>query len=120
MDDRRTWRFDSGGLVGWNYRPMARSDGRLVRLDLEDPEVRRRWLCELAGRLPALLGDSASLAEVSVSARGKGPHPHEFDWRDKTGPSTLLAFLREFETTTVHARLDLTCLDRDLQPMEIG
>src|SRR5947207_145255 len=80
MDDDKTWRWDSGGLVGWNYRPMARSDGRLVPLDLEESETRRRWLCELVGRLSALLGDFAYPTEVYVSSREKGENAGVIDW----------------------------------------
>lgn len=119
MNGGRTWRFDSGGLVGWNYRPMARSDGRLVRLDLEDPEIRTRWLCDLVSRLPALLAEFAYPTLVSVSTRER-EYACEIDWPDKEGPPALLAFLRQSETTTVHARLNLTCLDRDVEPMEIA
>ena len=69
MNEGRTWRFDSGGLVGWNYRPMVRSGGRLVRLDVGDPEIRRRWLCDLVSRLPVLLADFAYPTLVGVSTR---------------------------------------------------
>lgn len=119
MNGGRTWWFDSGGLVSWNYRPMARSDGRLVPQDLEEAETRRRWLCDLVSRLPALLGDFAYLTDVRVNARGKGTGACVIDWRDREGPSTLLTFLQQAETWGVEAHLNLTCLDRDLKSVEI-
>jgi len=119
MDDRRTWRWD-GGLVGWNYRPMARSDGRLVPLDLEDPETRRRWLCDLVGRLPALLGDFGYLTEVRAYAWGANKGSCVIDWRSEEGPSTLLAFLQQGTSLGLEASLNLTCLDSHLEPMEIA
>src|SRR4051812_13257408 len=118
MGDAKTWRWDSP-LVGWNYRPMVRSDGRLLPLDLQDPDVRRRWLCDLVSRLPDLLGDFAHPTEVRVSARGKGEGACVVDWRNKEGPSTLLAFLQQAKTTLVHVYLDLDCLNRDLEPLVI-
>jgi hypothetical protein len=117
MDDGKTWHWDSGWLVGWNYRPMARSDGRLVPLDLEDPATRRHWLSELVGRLPILLGDFAHVTEVK--ARGKGNSACMIDWRNNEGPPTLLGFLRQAEIWVVDAHLDLTCVDRDLEPLKI-
>jgi excisionase family DNA binding protein len=118
MDDGKTWRWD-GGLVGWNYRPMARSDGQLVRVELEDSEARRRWLGDLVGRLPMLLGDFGYVTEVSASARGEGARACVVDWREKQGPSTLLSFLQRADAWEVHLCLDLTCLDKDLEPLEV-
>lgn len=120
MGDRTTWHFDSGGLVGWNFRPMARSDGPLVRLDLDDRETRRRWICDLVGHLSELLGDFARPHKVHVHTNDKGYDACVVDWQDVEGPSTLLAFLRQAETWVVDAWLDLTCLDRDLDPLEIA
>ena len=61
--DGPTWHrycWNGGGpLVSWNFRPMARSDGGLVRADLEASDVRRHWLRGLVARFPALLGDFA-------------------------------------------------------------
>jgi len=118
MDDGRTWRFD-GGLVGWNYQPMARSEGRLVPRDLANPETRRIWLCELIGRLPALLCDFATLTEARAYARGDDGGACVIDWRTQDGPSTLLTFLQRGTCTGVEAKLELTCLDKDLEPLEI-
>lgn len=98
---------------------MARSDGRLVPLDLQDGDTRRRWLCDLVSRLPVLLGDFAHIDMVRVSARGKGEDACVVNWRDKEGPTTLLAFLQQAETVRVVAHLNLSCLDKDLEPMKI-
>jgi hypothetical protein len=118
MDDGRTW-WRHAALVGWNYRPMARSDGKLVPLELNDPQARRRWLCDLVDRLPALLGDFGSLTEVRVNALGKGEGACMIDWRNREGPPTLAAFLQRETIETVETHLNLTCLDRDLKPLEI-
>jgi hypothetical protein len=117
MKGGRTWRFDSGGLVMWNFRPMARSDGGLVPLELEDQEIRRRWLCDLVGRLPALLGDFGCPTEVCAHAVGK--RRCVIDWRNEEGPSALLAFLRQGAALVVEFELDLTCLGMDLEPMKV-
>lgn len=98
---------------------MARRDGRLSPLDLESPETRRRWLCELVGRLPALLGDFAYPTRVHVNAQDKGDDACVIDWKDKDGPSTLLTFLQQELAREVLCHLNLTCLDRGLEPMEI-
>jgi len=119
MDDGKTWHWDSGGLVGWSYRPMARRDGRLVPLDLERQETRKPWLCELVGRLPALLGDFAYPSRVHVNAQGKGDDACVIDWQDEGGRSTLLTFLQRELAKEVLCYLNLTCLDRDLEPLEI-
>src|SRR5690349_12036455 len=118
MNDRRTWRRDTGGLVGWSYRPMAQSDGQLVPMDLQDWDNRTRWLGDLIGRLPALLGDFAYIDVVHVGARGKGQGDCVFNWREE-GSTRLLTFLQHAETEVVQANLALTCLDRNLEPFEI-
>lgn len=118
MDDRRTW-YSHWGLVGWNYRPMARSNGRLIRLDLEESETRRRWLCELVGRLPALVDDFGYLTEVSADTP-RLERACVVDWRNQEGRSALLSFLQQApQVDGLDAVLNLTCLDRDLNPMEI-
>lgn len=118
MGNAKTWRWDSP-LVGWNYRPMVRSDGRLVPLALQDPGVRRVWLCNLVSRLRDLLGDFAHLAEVSVSTRDRGEGACVIEWRDKESLSALLTFLQQAEVTLVHAYLDLDCVNGDLEPLVI-
>jgi hypothetical protein len=99
---------------------MARSDGRLIPMDLRAWDTRRRWLHDLVGRMPALLGDFARLTEVRVSARGAGEGACVIEWGDKEGPTRLLSFLQQAEPTLVHAYLDLTCLDMNLEPFEIN
>jgi hypothetical protein len=118
MRDRGTWWFDSGGLVGWSYRPMARSDGQHVPLDLREWETRKRWLCELVGRLPALLGDFAHLGRVRATTRG-GEDDCVIERSDQAGLTKLLGFLQRTEPIIVEASLDLVCLDRNLEPFEI-
>lgn len=118
MGDAKTWLWDSP-LVGWNYLPMIRSDGRLRPLDLQDTGVRRAWLCGLVSRLPELLGDFAHPDKVRVSTRDKGESACVIQWRDKESLSTLLAFLQQAEVTLVHAYLDLDCLKEDLEPLVI-
>jgi hypothetical protein len=119
MGNRGTWWFDSGGLVGWSYRPMARSDGQLVPLDLQDWNTRRRWLGDVVGRLPVLLGDFGSVDVVHVGARGKGQGDCVFNWPDEKDSTGLLAFLRQAQTELMQANLNLSCLDRDLKPIEV-
>src|SRR5256885_17181048 len=82
----KTWLYDSGGIVAWNFRPMARSDDRLINLDLEAPDVRRDWLCGFIRRLPALLGDFATPAEVDVTNHDRGEEACVVDWRTKDEP----------------------------------
>src|SRR5262249_7250606 len=118
MGNMRTW-SSRGALVHWNYRPVARREGQLVRLDLEEPETRKRWLCDLLSRLPALLGDFGYIAEVSASKRRVGERACVIDWREKAGPSALLSFVQQGEIDGVDADLNLTCLDSALAPMEI-
>ncbi|HEY8209323.1 MAG TPA: hypothetical protein VIG99_17665, partial [Myxococcaceae bacterium] len=72
---------------------MTRSDGQLVPLDLGDEETRRRWLRDLIGRLPALLGDFGYLTRVRAYVLGKGECV--VDWRSADGPSALLASLEQ-------------------------
>lgn len=115
----KTWLYDSGGIVAWNYRPMARSDGRLIPLNLEPPDVRRDWLCGLIRRLPALLGDFAIPAEVDVNVYGKGDSACVVDWRTKDGPSVLMECLEKEPIGMVEVSLDLTCLGEDLEPFVI-
>jgi hypothetical protein len=121
MASDRVWRWNGGGtLVGWNYRPMARSDGRLIPLDLGPPDVRRAWLRGFLARLPALLGDFAYAEEGNVAAWGVGEYACAIDWRTKDGPSALLDFVGKTDGVGyVYAALTLTCLDRNLEPFEI-
>lgn len=122
MAEDRVWRWDGGGvLVGWNYEPMARSDGGLVRLDLEAPDIRRAWLRGLLARLPALLGDFAYPTEANVAVQRMGEDACLIDWRTKDGPAELLDFVGKTDGVHyVHAGLTLTCLDRNLEPFEIA
>jgi hypothetical protein len=116
----KTWLYDSGGIVSWNYRPMARSDGRLIPLNLEAPDVRRDWLCGLIRRVPALLGDFAIPAEVDVTNHDSGESACVVDLRTKDGPSLLMDFLeKERKVRRVEMALDLTCLGEDLEPFLI-
>lgn len=115
----KTWLYDSGGIVAWNFRPMARSDDRLIPLDVEAPDVRRDWLCGLIRRLPALLGDFATPAEVNVNVRGKGDSACVADWRTKDGPSVLMECLEKEPIRRVEIALDLTCLGEDLEPFVV-
>lgn len=121
MAEDRVWRWDGGGvLVGWNYRPMARSDGELIRLNLEAPEVRRAWLRGFLARFPALLGDFAYATESNVAAKGIGEDACEIDWRNKDGAAALLDFVGKTDGVHyVYADLTLTCLDQNLEPFEI-
>jgi hypothetical protein len=119
MGDGKTWRRDTGGLVGWSYRPMARSDGQLIPLDLREWDTRKRWLSDVVGRLPTLLGDFAHMGKVRASSRGD-EDDCVIDGRDQAGQARLLEFLQQTEPTCVHAYLELTCLDRNLEPFEIN
>src|SRR3954467_7460278 len=92
MEDVGTWRWDSA-LAGWNYRPMARSDGQLIPLDLESSEIRGRWLQGVLVRLPALLGDFAYATEVEVATLSKGERAYIIDWRSQAEVPGLMAFL---------------------------
>lgn len=123
MTEERVWRWNGGDvLVGWDYRPMARSDGGLIPLNLniEVPEVRRVWLRGLLARLPALLGDFAYATKSRVTAWGIGEDACVIDWRTKDGQATLLDFVGRTDAVhEVHITLTLTCLDRNLEPFEI-
>jgi hypothetical protein len=121
MSGDRVWTWDKGDvLVGWNYRPMRRSDGGLVRLDLEAPEARRAWLRGLLARLPALLGDFACPAKSNVAGLEINEDTHWFDWRSKEGPAELLDLVGKADGVVhVETGLTLTCLDRNLDPFEI-
>jgi hypothetical protein len=121
MTEDRVWGWNGGGvLVGWDYRPMARSDGGLIQLNLEAPEIRRTWLRGLLARLPALLGDFAYATKSNVAARGLGERACEIDWRSKEGPAALLDFVGKTDGIHyVYADLTLTCRDKDLEPFEI-
>jgi hypothetical protein len=119
MNDRKTWIRDTGGLVSWSYQPVARSNGRFVPLDLREWGTRKRWVCDLVGRLPALLGDFAHLGKVHATSWGSGDDC-EVDGRDQAGQTRLLEFLQQTEPIEVQADLELTCLDRNLEPFEIN
>jgi hypothetical protein len=121
MSEDRVWRWNGGGtLVSWNYRPMARSDGRLIRLDMEAPEARRAWLRDLLARLPALLGDFAYATWSHVAAKGAGELACEVDWRAEDGPAKLLDFVGKTDAVYyVYADLTLTCRNSSLEPFEI-
>jgi hypothetical protein len=120
MNERsETWLFDSGGIVAWNFRPMARSDDRLTPLNLEAPDIRKDWLCGLIRRLPALLGDFATPAKVDVNVHGKGDSACVVDWRTKEGPSILMECLEKEPVGMVDMALDLTCVGEDLEPFVI-
>lgn len=120
VNNYRTWQWDRG-LAGWEYRPMARSDGRLVPLDLEVPEVRKRWLGGLLGRLPELLGDFAYATKVDVTEYGVGDDACTAIWTTKgKPPAQLVEFVEHHERLHhVHVDLTLTCQGMDLQPLEI-
>jgi len=114
-----TWRQD-WALAGWNYRPMARSDGRLIPVRMEVPEIRRRWLQRLFGQLSALTGDFGYPTKVEVSTLAKGEVSYAVDWRSQQGPADLMAFFEETnDIFEVIVTLNLTCLDRSLNPMEL-
>jgi hypothetical protein len=98
---------------------MARGDGHLVPLDLREWDTRKRWLCDLVGRMPALLGDFAYLGRVRATSRGSGDDC-EINGRDQAGQTRLLEFLQQTEPIEVLAYLELTCLDRNLEPFEIN
>lgn len=98
---------------------MARGDGHPVPLDLREWDTRKRWLCDLVGRLPALMGDFAYLGRVRATSRGR-EDDCEIDGRDQAGQTRLLEFLQQTEPIEVLAYLELTCLDRDLEPFEIN
>lgn len=121
MAEQRVWCWNRGGvLVGWSYRPMARSDGGLIRLNLEAPELRRAWLRGLLAHLQALLGDFAYATESWVAAKGLGEDACEIDWRSKDGPPAILDFVGKTDGVGyVYADLTLTCLDETLEPLEI-
>lgn len=99
---------------------MARSDGQLIPLDLREWDTRKRWLCDLMGRLPALLGDFAHPTRVHVAALGKGQGDRVFEWGEQGGPAKLLAFLQAEKPALVQTYLDLSCVDRNLEPFEIN
>jgi hypothetical protein len=120
MGDARTWRWSGEGVPSWNYRPMARSDGRLIPLDLEAADARASWLSGFLVRLPALLGDFAYVAKADVAAWQMGEDACVIDWRTKDGQPALLDFIRSnTRIYYVHTELTLTCLDRGLEPIEI-
>jgi len=98
------------GSKRWGACPAA-------PLRLEDQAIRRRWLCNLIGRLPALLGDFGCAARVVAYAVGK--RECVIDMRDEEGPSILPAFLQQGAALAVEADLNLTCLDTYLEPMEV-
>jgi hypothetical protein len=54
---------------------------------------------------------------VRAYARGKGECV--IDWRSDEGSSALLAFWQQGTSLGMEAKLDLTCLGRNLEPMEI-
>ncbi|HEY8212422.1 MAG TPA: hypothetical protein VIG99_33290 [Myxococcaceae bacterium] len=119
MEILDTWRRD-WALAGWSYRPMARSDGRLIPVDLRPPEVRRRWLQRLFGQLSAVLGDFGYPTKVEVSTLSKGELSYAVDWRSPGGPAALMAFFEQAnDIFGVIVTLNLACLGRDLEPMEI-
>ena len=66
-----------------------------------------------------MLSDFGYLTTVRVSTRGFGERAFMIDWREKAGPATLLSFLQQAEIKGVEAEVTLTCLDRNLKPMEI-
>jgi hypothetical protein len=87
-------------------------------LDLREWDTRKRWLCDLVGRLPGLLGDFAHLGKVRASSRSS-EDDCVIDGRDQAGQTKLLEFLQQTEPEGVLAYLDLACLDRNLEPFEI-
>jgi hypothetical protein len=119
MAEPRTWVWDSD-LASWSYRPMARSDDRLIPLNLEAPEGRSRWLQRLLGRLPSVLGDFGYMTKVQCSASSRGDPACVVDWRSQRGPATLGAFLEQTaDIFEVLVTVNLTCRGEDLEPREI-
>jgi hypothetical protein len=100
---------------------MRRSDERLVPLDLEAPEVRKRWLRGLLVRLPELLGDFAHTTKVDVTEQRLGDDACASVWKaNAPPPDQLLEFIERNERIHyVHVYLDLTCQGTDLEPLEI-
>jgi hypothetical protein len=120
--DDPTWHrycWNGGGpLVSWNFRPMARSDGGLVRIALEAPDARRQWLGEMVAKMPALLGDFAYAAETSV-ATAASDEAFVGESSTQDGRGKLLGFIgTRDDIHRLHFDLTLTCMSEGLEPME--
>jgi hypothetical protein len=119
MERVKTWRWD-WALADWNFRPMARSDDRLIPVDLEASEARQCWIQGFLARLPTLLGDFAYATEVEVATRSGGDRAYVADWRSPEGASGLIEFIGQAnDIRYVLVNLNLTCQGNDLEPMEI-
>jgi hypothetical protein len=115
----KTWRWE-WDLANWSFRPMARSDDRLIPIDLEASEIRHRWIQGFLARLPALLGNFGYATEVEVNTRSKGDRAYVTDWRNSEGPSGLMTFIGQAnDVGYVLVNLNLTCQGNDLEPIEI-
>jgi hypothetical protein len=119
MERVKTWQWD-WALAGWNFRPMARSDDRLIPLDLEAPAVRHRWIQRFLGQIPALLGDFGYPTKTKVSTLSKGDPAYADDWRSQGENTALMDLVAQTaDIFEVLVTVNLTCRGTDLEPMEI-